>query len=52
MVLEEILPLTLQSAFPVAIIDEAGRPCGMLPKEAIIAALARDAGADRDKPAA
>ena len=43
LVLEEVLPLTLQSAFPVAVIDETGRLTGMLPKEAIIGALARRA---------
>ena len=40
MVLEEILPLTLQSDLPVAVVDETGRLRGILPKEAIIKALA------------
>ncbi len=53
MVLEEVLPLTLQSALPVAVVDEAGRLRGMLPKEAIIKALAGRALIDPgDKTAA
>jgi len=40
MVLERVLPLTLESEFPVAIVDDAGHIVGMLPKDRIIAALA------------
>ena len=53
MVLEEVLALTLKSTFPIAVVDEAGQLCGMLPKEAIIKALAEPAQIDRgDEPAA
>jgi len=44
MVLEKVLPLTLQGDFPVAVVDEQGRVQGMLSREAIIAALAETAG--------
>jgi len=47
MVLEEVLALTLKSAFPIAVIDEAGQLCGMLPKEEIIKALAEPAQIER-----
>ncbi len=40
LVLERVLPLTLESDFPVAVVDDAGRILGMLPKDRIIAALA------------
>jgi glycine betaine/proline transport system ATP-binding protein len=39
-VLERVLPLTLESEFPVAVLDDAARIVGMLPKDRIIAALA------------
>jgi len=38
--LERVLPLTLESDFPVAIVDDGGRVVGMLPKDRIIASLA------------
>jgi len=38
--LERVLPLTLESDFPVAIVDEQDRVVGMLPKDRIISALA------------
>jgi glycine betaine/proline transport system ATP-binding protein len=40
MVLEEVLPLTLLGDLPVAVVDGQGRLQGMLPRKAIIAALA------------
>jgi len=40
LVLERVLPLTLESNFPVAVVDDAARVIGMLPKDRIIAALA------------
>lgn len=48
MVLERVLPLTLESEYPVAVVDDAARILGMLPKDRIIAALAaRAAPAER-----
>jgi len=38
--LERVLPLTLESDFPVAVVDDAARIVGMLSKDRIIAALA------------
>jgi len=38
--LERVLALTLESDFPVAVVDEDGRLVGMLPKDRIIAVLA------------
>lgn len=46
MVLEEILPLTLESDYPVAVVDKDGKVLGMLPKNAIIAALAEQTSVD------
>jgi len=47
-VLERVLPLTLESEYPVAVVDDAARILGMLPKDRIIAALAaRMAPAER-----
>jgi len=40
MVLERVLPLTLESDFPVAVVDDDACIVGMLPKDRIIAALA------------
>jgi glycine betaine/proline transport system ATP-binding protein len=40
LVLERVLPLTLESDCPVAVVDENARVLGMLPKDRIIAALA------------
>ena len=40
LVLERVLPLTLESDFPVAVLDEHGAILGMLPKDRIIAELA------------
>ncbi|MDH3235052.1 MAG: glycine betaine/L-proline ABC transporter ATP-binding protein [Alphaproteobacteria bacterium] len=44
MVLEEVLPLTLQGDLPVAVVDGQGRVQGMLSRRSIIAALAETAG--------
>ncbi|HUT51587.1 MAG TPA: glycine betaine/L-proline ABC transporter ATP-binding protein [Alphaproteobacteria bacterium] len=44
MVLEEVLPLTLQGDLPVAVVDGHGRVQGMLSRRSIIAALAETAG--------
>lgn len=40
LVLERVLPLTLESDLPVAVVDDAGNILGMLPKDRIIAVLA------------
>jgi glycine betaine/proline transport system ATP-binding protein len=40
MVLERVLPITLESDFPVAVVDDDACVVGMLPKDRIIAALA------------
>ena len=47
LVLERVLPLTLESDLPVAVVDDAGRILGMLPKDRIIATLAAHLPAPR-----
>jgi glycine betaine/proline transport system ATP-binding protein len=47
LVLERVLPLTLESDLPVAVVDDAGNILGMLPKDRIIATLAAHLPAPR-----
>jgi glycine betaine/proline transport system ATP-binding protein len=49
--LERVLALTLESEFPVAVVDEASRVVGMLPKDRIIAALAAQVAPTERPPA-
>jgi len=50
LVLERVLPLTLESEFPVAVVGDDARVLGMLPKDRIIAALAARAAPARPVP--
>jgi glycine betaine/proline transport system ATP-binding protein len=48
MVLEEVLRLTLETDVPIAVVSDTGAITGMLPRDAIIAALAENAGLNED----
>lgn len=50
--LERVLPLTLESDFPVAVVDDAGRIVGMLSKDRIIASLAVAMASSQQPPGA
>src|SRR5690606_7309614 len=49
--LSDVMPLASEGSFPIAVVDEDGRLRGVVVKGAILAALARPSGAERDRAA-